>query len=91
MTRLVSMIMALAMALLVTTATGGLAQEVPRMTVEDLRERLQQPGLTVIDVRTGRDWTGSPVKIPGAVREEPGRIDWESKYDRGQTLVLYCT
>jgi 3-mercaptopyruvate sulfurtransferase SseA len=91
MTRLVTRIMALAIALLVTTAAGGLAQEVPRMTVESLRDRLAEPNLVIIDVRTGRDWTGSPVKIPGAVREEPGRIDWESKYDRGQTLVLYCT
>jgi 3-mercaptopyruvate sulfurtransferase SseA len=91
MTRFIAMAMVLMLALLVTTATGGLAQEVPRMTVEELRERLAEPNLLVIDVRAGRDWTGSDRMIKGAKREEPAKIDWAKNYPPGKTLVLYCT
>jgi hypothetical protein len=83
--------LAVAMVAMAVAPPSGNAQEVPRMTVEELRERLTEPGLTVIDVRTGRDWTSSGLKIKGAIREEPAKIDWAKGYPPGQTLVLYCT
>jgi hypothetical protein len=91
MMRSIAMAMTLIMALLVTTITPGQAQEVKRMTVEKLRERLAEPNLVVIDVRSGSDWTGSKEMIKGARREEPGKLDWAAKYTPGQILVLYCT
>jgi 3-mercaptopyruvate sulfurtransferase SseA len=89
--RPIAMAMVLMMALLVTITAPGQAQEVPRMTVEALRDRLAEPNLVVIDMRTGRDWTGSDRKIKGAKREEPGQTDWAKNYAPGQTLVIYCT
>jgi rhodanese-related sulfurtransferase len=61
------------------------------MTKEELRAMLGNPNLVVIDVRYGRDWTDSDLKIKGAVREDPGAIDsWANKYPKDKTLVFYC-
>ncbi len=65
--------------------------DAPRMTKEELKGLLGRPDVVVLDVRTGGDWTGSPEKIAGAVREEPGgEAAWAAKYGKDQTLVLYC-
>ena len=62
-----------------------------RMTKEELRAMLDSPNLVVIDVRYGKDWTDSDLKIKGAVREDPGAIDsWANKYPKDKTLVFYC-
>jgi rhodanese-related sulfurtransferase len=74
-------------------AVGSLsfAQEAKRMTKEELKAMLDSPDLVVVDVRTGRDWTGSEKKIKGALREDPGKLDeWAGKYDKGKTIVFYC-
>jgi len=71
--------------------TLSLSAEVPRMTKEELKAMLGKPDLIIIDVRTGSDWTGSDLKIKGAVREDPGNIEsWANKYSKDKTLVLYC-
>ena len=66
--------------------------DVPRMTKEELRAMLDNPNLVIIDVRYHRDWTGSDLKIKGAVREDPEAIDsWANKYPKDKTLVFYCS
>lgn len=73
----------------VTGAGGG--KEVPRMTIDELKSKLADASVVVIDVRQGKDWEGSAVKIKGAVREDPGKVsDWASKYSKDKTLVFYC-
>ncbi len=75
---------------------GGLvmtaaAKEVPRMTKEELKEKLGDPNVVIIDVRTGSDWKASDIKIQGAVREDPKMLkEWAGKYDKNKTYVLYC-
>ncbi len=65
--------------------------EVPRMTKEELKSRLGSPDLVLLDVRAGKDWTGSDRKIAGATREDPREVEkWGEKYAKGKTLVLYC-
>ena len=74
-------------------AVGSLsfAQEAKRMTKEELKAMLGSPDLVVMDVRTGKDWTGSEKKIKGALREDPRKLDeWAAKFDKGKTVVLYC-
>ena len=67
------------------------SQEVPRMTIDELKEKLGQPDLVVVDVRADGDWAESKLKIPGAVREEPGKVsDWLRNYPKEKTLVFYC-
>jgi hypothetical protein len=72
------------------TGSGG-KKDVPRMSLDDLKSRLSDPSVVVIDVRQGGDWDGSSVKIKGAVREDPKNVPaWASKYSKDKTLVFYC-
>jgi hypothetical protein len=67
------------------------AKDVPRMTIDELKGLLGRPGVVIIDVRANRDWNASSVKIQGAVREEPDKVDtWMSRYPKDKTLVFYC-
>ena len=67
------------------------AADVPRMTTDELKALLRNPDLIILDVRLGRDWKESNLKIKGAVREEPGDVEsWANKYSKDKTLVLYC-
>ncbi len=89
----VSQVLAAALSLTVVGVLTGsaIAAEVPTITKEDLRAKLGDPNLVVLDVRQGRDWKTSDVKIKGAVRENPGDIaGWAGKYPKNKTLVLYC-
>ena len=65
--------------------------EAPRMTKDELKAMLGNPDLIIIDVRYGKDWTESDVKIKGAVREDPEAFDsWAKKYPKDKILVFYC-
>lgn len=62
-----------------------------RMDPGELKARLGEPGLQILDVRSPADWEGSDRKIVGAVREDPNTVsEWAGKYAKGDTLVLYC-
>lgn len=64
--------------------------EVPRITKEDLKSIMDQSDVIIIDVRYGNDWTGSDLKIKGAIREDPdGLKSWAKKYPKEKTLVFY--
>ena len=72
-------------------ATPAAAQEAKRMTIEELKGMLGNPDLVVVDVRRDGDWKSSAVKVKGAVREDPEKVDtWMSKYSKDETLVFYC-
>jgi rhodanese-related sulfurtransferase len=79
-------------ALLSGMGKGPKAEEVPRMTVEELKAEHGSLDLVVIDVRTERDWEASDRKIAGAVREDPASPQqWAEKYAKESRIVLYCT
>ena len=68
-----------------------LSADAPRMTKEELRAMLDSADLIILDVRYGRDWAGSNLKIKGAIREDPDDVaSWASKYVKDKALVLYC-
>jgi hypothetical protein len=67
------------------------AEEVPRMTKEQLKIMLDDPNVVILDVRAGRDWKESERKINGAIRENPKLFEsWGHKYSKDNTIVLYC-
>ncbi len=69
----------------------AIAAEVSRMTKEELKSKLDNPDVVIVDVRVGKDWKGSEFKIKGAVRENPAEFSsWAEKYPKDKTLVLYC-
>jgi predicted sulfurtransferase len=81
----------LAFASMALFAKAAVADEVPRMSKEELRAMLGNPDVVIIDVRTDKDWEASQSKIKGAVREEPRQAkSWADKYDKDKTYVLYC-
>lgn len=62
------------------------------MSKEDLKALLGKPDVVVIDVRTGGDYKSSPLKIRGAIRENPIDVEnWNGKYSKEKIIVLYCT
>jgi rhodanese-related sulfurtransferase len=64
---------------------------VPRMTIEELKQQINNPNLVVIDVRTSHDWESSTTKIKGSIREDASKAaSWIDKYPPGKTLVFYC-
>jgi hypothetical protein len=65
--------------------------DAPRMTKDELKGMLGNPDLVIVDVRYGKDWTDSDLKIKGAAREDPKVFEsWANKYPKNKTIVLYC-
>lgn len=72
-------------------ASPAVAQDVKKMSIEELKGMLGDPGVMILDVRSSADWKLSKVKIKGALREDPEKVDtWMSKYPKDKTLVFYC-
>jgi rhodanese-related sulfurtransferase len=71
---------------------AAFAAGIPKITKEELKEKLGSPDIVIIDVRVGKSWTASEVKIKNAVREDPQNADaWMNKYAKDKTLILYCS
>jgi predicted sulfurtransferase len=67
------------------------AVDIPRMSVDELKSRLGDPDVVVIDVRQTGDWDASSTKIKGAIREAAKSVsEWVSNYSVDKTIVLYC-
>ena len=80
------------LAVLAMLPPPAMAEEVSRMTKEELKALLGNPDAIILDVRAGFDWEDSEWKIPGAIREDPKKEvqSWADKYPKEKTLVLYC-
>jgi len=64
----------------------------PRMTKEELKSKLKEPDLVIIDVRLEDEWKKAQSKIAGAVREDPEKPgSWVDKYPKDKTFVFYCS
>lgn len=71
----------------VTTAKDTVA----KITKEELKARLDDPNMVIVDVRLGKDWKASEVKIKGAVRVDAADVlSLVEKYPKDQMLVFYC-
>ena len=63
---------------------------VPRISADQLNQRLGLSETAIIDVRKPRNWWRTSKKILGAKREDPSKVDqWAQKYSKNQTLVFY--
>ena len=73
-----------------TMPTYG-ADDVPRITTEQLKDILGSPDLVLLDVRDENDWGKSDRKIVGAVRADPDDVSyWAGDYTKDQKITLYC-
>lgn len=73
----------------ILTTTSLMAADVKQMTKEELKKVMDT--VTILDVRTGRDWSSSEFKIKGAVYFNPEKFNAQAiDYPKEETLVLYC-
>lgn len=93
MKKVMQSILAVAVSLTIITAwtASAMAVNVPRMSKEALKAKLDDQDVVILDVRLGKDWKASEFKIKGAVRADPRNVDsWAMQYPMDKTLVLYC-
>jgi hypothetical protein len=65
--------------------------DIPKITKEELQKIINQPEVTLIDVRYEKNWKKSDMKIAGAIREHPNELgSWVDKYGKEHKLILYC-
>ena len=89
--RWMAVLLAVGMLVGFAAAAAAATEDVPRITKEELKGMMGKPDLVLLDVRAGKDWDASEIKIKGAVRQDPSKFDeWKAKLDKGKTLVLYC-
>ena len=87
----ITLVVTLCFAILGIFEFTALAQEVPKITKEEIMGMLGNSNVVIIDVRLGAGWDGSELKIKGAVREDPGNVSsWIGEYPKDKTLVFYC-
>src|SRR5437868_2610214 len=67
--------------------------EIPRITVDELKERLAKNApVFIIDSRSQGSYDGSEIKIKGAVRIPADEIESRlSEIPRDREVVVYCT
>lgn len=69
----------------------GFAADVKTMSKEKLKSIMNDPEVSVLDARTGRDWASSEFKIKNADRVDPKKFKmWSTKYPKKNTIVIYC-
>ena len=69
----------------------GTSGDAPRMTKEELKSKLGDPNLVIIDTLVGDQWETVNQKLPGAVHEDPEKVDsWADKYAKDKLIVTYC-
>jgi hypothetical protein len=99
MKRAVASILAVLAAVLFLAASANAAKQsekkpfpdVPRITKEQLMDKLADPEVIIIDVRPEQQWKTSKLKILGAIHEDAMAIEsWAGKYPKDKTIVLYC-
>lgn len=71
-------------------ATPLFAGSVQIMDKDGLKAKLGSDNLVILDVRTGRDWSTSEFKIQDAIRIEGKDLSVTEKYQKSDTIVLYC-
>jgi len=79
--------------LLTVPAVFSAADDVPRITVQELKAKMDKgDDLVVVDVRTGNDYENSKLKIKGAVRISIVKIeDRYKELPKDKEIILYCT
>ena len=66
------------------------AEDVPRITAEELKGILGNPDVVVLDVRYSQNWQDSDLKIKSAIRGNPDNFSsWFDQFPKDKTLVLY--
>ncbi len=81
-----------ATSVLLFAAAARAAEEAPRISREEVRPLIGDPGVMILDARTGWGWKESDKKIKGAVRVDPADVgSWAGSLPKGKLIVVYCS
>ena len=73
-------------------ATALYGDGAPKISPEQLKEKLGQPGVSLLDVRIVSDWNNSDRKIVGALRVDPHDVSaWAKDIPKDSLVVVYCS
>jgi len=68
------------------------AVDAPRISKEDVKALLGDPGVIILDARTGSSWYNSDKKIKGAVRVDPDEVSsWAGSIPKDKKIIVYCS
>jgi hypothetical protein len=75
----------------VLSAEQGLSiSSAPKVTKEQIKELVGKEGFFLLDVRPNEQWRATPVKLPGAVHEDPEDVAaWAYRYRKDAKIVTY--
>ncbi len=72
-------------------ASPASADSFNTVSAETLKSKLGTDGLVIVDSRSGSDWRGSELIIPGAIRGKPGAEDsWAGVIPKDAEIIIYC-
>ena len=67
------------------------ASDIQKMTPSQLKSKLDQEGIYILDARTVSDWKRSDRKISGAIRIDSNNVSaWIDQYAKEAVYVIYC-
>lgn len=65
--------------------------ETPRISKDDARQLLNEAHVAIIDVRSQDQWRESGKRVVHAAQEDRSNVKaWAHRYDRENTLIVYC-
>ncbi|MFV0348907.1 MAG: hypothetical protein ACK5JO_10000 [Halodesulfovibrio sp.] len=65
------------------------AADIAKITPEETLSRLDSA--LIVDARSGADWSGSTLKIKGAMRGSLQDVDtWAAAIPRDREIIVYC-
>jgi uncharacterized iron-regulated protein len=65
-------------------------EDVPLVSKEELKSKLESPDVVIVDVRTEEQWKHSNLMIPGAIHEDPKTVEARIEmYARNKTYIFY--
>ncbi len=93
MRKILPAVVPIALLVLAAAAFAITNEEVPRITVQELKARLDGgEGIVIVDVRSPGSYNSSKIKIKGAIRISPEEIRPRAyELPMGKEIALYCT
>lgn len=63
----------------------------PTIDVQQLKNRIVEGDIILLDVRRKADYEAAPATIPGAIWRDPEQVDqWRGELPAERTTVIYC-
>jgi len=78
---------------LIVPVVFSATDDIPRITVEELKVKMDKgEDVVILDVRAGREYTESKIRIKGAIRIPIVQLEARSnELPRDKEIIAYCT